>query len=45
MSSTAPIVVHRIQGEGGRRVTIRGQSQGHGLWADRWISPVADTSR
>ncbi|MFD7334861.1 hypothetical protein ACFV98_02510 [Streptomyces violascens] len=25
---TAPIVVHRIQGEGGRRVTIRGRIQG-----------------
>ncbi|MFF3159456.1 hypothetical protein [Streptomyces sp. NPDC057910] len=28
MPNTALIVVHRIQGEGGRRVTIRGQSQG-----------------
>ncbi|MGW2793602.1 hypothetical protein ACWC9H_27235 [Streptomyces sp. NPDC001251] len=26
--STAPIVVHRIQGQGGRRVTIRGRIQG-----------------
>ncbi|MCX5387399.1 hypothetical protein [Streptomyces sp. NBC_00083] len=26
--SSEPIVVHRIQGEGGRRVTVRGRIQG-----------------
>ncbi|WP_331718699.1 hypothetical protein [Streptomyces sp. NBC_00212] len=28
MSSTTPVVVHRIQGEGGRRVTIWGRIAG-----------------